>query len=275
MHALFAAVFAAVLGSAVRPPKELHSEERARADARVLARLLSPDQRERYTGTRDEAAARDALAAERLAALRSVASLWATPEEEATAARQGPGLRVIAALSALLRVGTLAGGLVFLGAFLAAPFGGDAFILLSAAGLAVGTVCLTGEKLLGAVADRTRVRPLLDWASHRPGQLGRGLPGTTRVRTVAGALDLVVWCLLVIVVGLGVTFLAVAVVVLAIDLFFAVVDGVAPTELRFAAIMAGLGLVTVAVAWLCAAGWSWLARSEVRRASAVQWLVEG
>lgn len=236
-----------------RPPRDGH--ERAEWDARTLVRLLSTEQLRRYAETTDRDVAVELIARERLRTWRRRDELRPTPEELAVLARPWRWARVAEVVLSVLRVITLVFGWTFLVAGVIGMFGVGVLIWVSALGLFVATLSLTAHSATIGLIDRMRTRPLLDWASRIPGQLGRGLPGSTPRSTVSGALDLVVFCVTVILVGSGAAAIIIAVLITGIELIFWLLDGLPLSELGFAAMMVGLGLGVLLLALVLNAVW--------------------
>ncbi|MGO0575988.1 hypothetical protein [Ornithinimicrobium panacihumi] len=269
---LLARTVGGMLSRASRPRPPANARERAEWDARTLVRLMDREQLRRYAETTDEAV--DLIAAERLRTWRSRDELRPTPEEREVLSRPWRWARQGEVVLAGLRVVLLLFGWAFLITGIIGILGVGPMIWVSAASLLVATLALTAHSLVIGVIDRLRVRPLLEWASHIPGQLGRGLPGSMPTSTVSGAMDLVVFSLTVILVGAGIGGIVIAVLVTAIELIFWALEGLAPSDLGFSAGMAGGGLALVALAWGIAALWGAMVQADRRRISAVQWIVE-
>lgn len=255
-----------------RPPAD--EEQRADWDARTLVRLLDREQLRRYAETDDPSLAAELIARERLRALRSPEPLTPTQTEEELLAAPWrwarAGERVLAALQVLV----LVFGWTFLIAGIIGILGVPWLIWVSAGALAVSTLALTGRSLTVALIDRWRVRPLLERASHTPGQLGRGLPGSTPTSTVSGALDLMVYVTAVIMLAAGVGAIGIGALTAGIDLIFWAVYGDAPQDLAFSGQIALVGLVLLALTLLLARVWGAMVQADRRRISALEWLVE-
>jgi hypothetical protein len=170
-----AARIRAIAGSNLLP------EERALADALVMTAWLTASQRARYGETLRAASDADdildGLADERRVVLSEGADPVDDELESAAvaerAARQLP-LRLLEALLLLIAGGLVAAVVLRV---IDAEEPGLAGVPVEAWPLAAGLgAALVAAAVVGAAATRRRDRSLLEWASGRPGQLGRGLP---------------------------------------------------------------------------------------------------
>lgn len=260
---------------ATSPGRPLADEDRAARDGRVLAGLLSPEQLTRYTETQDRRAAAACLARERLAVLTARESLEPTGEEREalTVPWEAPGTS--SWLIDTFRGMTLVAGLGIVVSLALTPFiqeaGAGIALLL---GLLVA-ITVTAERFVSAAQDRTRVAPLLDWATTRPGQLGRGVPGSGPRSTLSGSLRplfVAVWYVLTLSVLIGGFFLVV--VGLLSLLIWAVNGSVAGAfEASYVLSLAAAVVVPIVVGGLLLLLWRAGTLAEWRRASALEWLV--
>ncbi|MGD8151133.1 hypothetical protein [Ornithinimicrobium sp. Y1694] len=132
----------------------------------------------------------------------------------------------------------------------------------------------TGEWLTVAVEDRTRVQPLLEWATTRPGQLGRGVPESAPRATMSGSLDLVGYTLLVI---LSLPMLIGGFMLVVIGLLSAALGewpwSQGAVDRTYLLVMTTAFLAPIVLGGLLVLSWRALALAERRRASALEWLV--
>ena len=171
---------------------------------------------------------------------------------------------------------TTAAGIGIVGSLLLTPLigeagGGIALLLALLAALSV-----TGERLISAAQDRARAAPLLEWATTRPGQLGRGVPGSAPLSTVGRALDPLAGALFFIgsvSVLIGGFFLVVVVAVLSGIGWM--VDGTpfGWFDTGFVLALVAAVVVPVVAGGLLLGLWRMSSRAEQRRAGALEWLV--
>lgn len=255
-----------------RPPRDGH--ERAEWDNRTLVRLLSTEQLRRYAETTDRDVAVELIARERLRTWRRRDELRPTPEELAVLARPWRWARVAEVVPRTLWVVFLVLGWTFLISGILAVVVAD-LIWVSAVSLAATGVVMTTHSIATAVIDRMRTRPLLEWASHVPGQLGRGLPGSWPRSTVSGALAMTVDILTVTLLGAAGCGVVIAVILVVASLVSPARNMEGVDDLSLAGMLLGgalaLGLLTLALNRL----WAAMLQADRRRLSAVQWLVEG
>lgn len=274
MRDLLAGLVGRIMSVASRPRPPADADQRAEWDARTLVRLLDREQLRRYAETDDTEVAVELIARERRAAWEQRGQLRATPEEREVLLREWRWAGTAELALRAMRGITLVSGWTFLLAGLVGVLGVHWLIWVSAAALLVGTLSLSGYWVTMGIIDRLRIGPVLDWASRIPGQLGRGLPGSTPTSTVSGALDLIIYILTVILAGSAFGLFLIGLLVIAIELFFWALDGLAPTDMGFSATMLGIGLAVGLVALGLNAAWGAMVQADRRRVSATQWLVE-
>lgn len=166
---------------------------RAAADAAVVADLLDRTQRRRYAGSPDATPTARRVEAERVAVLLQAPPEQADERADAAAALAADArLRRWSAREDRAQCGTaLVGTLFLVGGGLGLLLHSEVLFVIGALSLAVAALLLGAGFFSSRRAAAREVRVLLDWASGRPGQLGRGLPlsrGTTRTSLWSSAL---------------------------------------------------------------------------------------
>ncbi|MBO1031538.1 hypothetical protein IPV09_09340 [Tessaracoccus sp. SD287] len=164
------------------------------AESAVVLDHLSDEQRLRYFGTADDAEAARQLVAERAAAGPVAPGVNPAPTH---LAEHTEGLRVRAEATRSfdwllngVRVGALGFCAVFLVGGIAAmiwagvtqdgdrtSMGLTVLSVIVGVSMVLGFLGLIANSLLTRFAENRRRAAQLEWASHRPGQFGRGLPG--------------------------------------------------------------------------------------------------
>ncbi|MFX0539953.1 hypothetical protein ACQBAT_14825 [Ornithinimicrobium sp. Y1847] len=260
---------------ATAPPAQPDDAERARRDGATLARLLTPEQRSRYAETQDRAVAADFLARERAAVLAERDTLEPTGEEREALTVPWQAPEGGAWLQQTFQVMSLVIALAIPVVLLAGSVVGDAGLGIAGLLVLLIAVTFTAEALTAAALDRRRVAPLLEWATTRPGQLGRGVPGSSPGTTVTGALGCLAYAVLMafaISIIIGLVFLGLfAVIALLAAAFGGTFSDFWEPDLI-------LGLVTavvapIAVGAVLLSAWRLGALAEHRRHSALEWLV--
>lgn len=265
---LLAGTVRRLLGPAARDRTPTDDRDRADQDGATLARALTRTQLERYTRTPDRDTAARMLADERWRALqerpRPVAGEVA--EAEALLADAAPVWRAAQALAHLILLLT---GSVFLICGILGIFW-PTLMIVSAVALAVATLAWTARGLAHWRVRRAQTRTLLEWASHRPGQLGRGLPGIDRSANLGRATSLIVYCLVAIGVGVGAAAVIIAVLLVLIQVFFHLLDGLPFEDGRFILMMFVGGAVMLLLTWAGTRLWGRVAHADLRLVRAVE-----
>lgn len=249
---------------------DLLPPERAAADALVMTAWLTPAQRATYAaslrcGDHPEDLAQ-VLADERRVVLEEGADPVADELESAAQAERAAAQRALRILEALLLVVALGAVVALVLPMLGGPGDEAVRAALPAAAVLVGAVVPAAA--VGALATRRRDRALLDWASSRPGQLGRGLPlhrplqggsaGPAILRALAPAL----------LVAAGVLAIVAGAAILLITLMLGDEQGMASA----APWLLGGGVVSLLVAVLAVHLRGRRVMRQVRRARAAEWL---
>lgn len=263
------------MGWAVAAPAPLPDHEQAAQDGRTLAGLLTTEQLSRYAGSTDREQVARSLAGERAEVLRSRHRLTPTGEErEALDTPWQPSPRSEWLRQTWHGVWSAAAVLALLGFLVVFVRPGLGFFLLLFLTF-LSIVGLTGEWVTIARQDRARVDALLDWATTRPGQLGRGVPGSAPRATVSGSLDMLTYTVLsaLLVPFLIGVMMVVIIALVALALFlWKGWTGPMVSSTYLAWLIAALVVPVVAGSVVLLA----LRRgslSERRRASALEWLV--
>jgi hypothetical protein len=236
---------------------------RAAADAEVITGLLDAEQRRRYARSSDRSLTAQLLESERHEVLSDAPPPNAQERESAEAALAADArTRRWAGHEARAQCGVLSTGTIFL------VGGGLGLLLRSEVLTVIGAIALPLSGLLLGVqffwrrrVSARRLRVLVDWASHSPGQLGRGVPLPLRTaRTSLWSSDLA-QKLMTIVTVLGLGLLGIGIWVLAQGQGLAEADGYLGTG----------GVITGAGAVFFLAG-PLAHRAARRRDAALEWL---
>lgn len=168
------------------------------AEALIVLNQLSDEQVMRYCGTGDRESALQQLVAERAAA-GPAGVVSATTISAEDIPQHAEGLRVRAeatrTIDPLLKAVQFGAfgfsGLFLFGGIIAmiwstvtkdrpTPVGLKVLVGVIVVSMVLGFLGLILNAVLARVAEKRRRRAQLEWASHRRGQLGRGLPGVTK-----------------------------------------------------------------------------------------------
>lgn len=236
---------------------------RAASDAAVVADLLDDAQRRRYAGSGDAALTAQRVEAERFAVLLRAPSEGAGERESAAAALAADArTRRWSAHADRAQCGTLLVGSLFLvGGGLGLLLQSEVLFTIGALSLGVAALLQGARSFWSRRVAAREVRVLLDWASGRPGQLGRGLPLTAgTARTSLWTSDLA-QKLMTVLALLGALLLGIEI--------WSLLRGVDPAD------RSGLlipGVVCVGAGALYFIGGPLAHRAAARRDAAIEWL---
>ncbi|MFX0539951.1 hypothetical protein ACQBAT_14815 [Ornithinimicrobium sp. Y1847] len=245
------------------------ASQRADEDAAVLVRLMSDEQVRTFGGTSDRDAVRELIRSQRLEALM-LRPDTSSPHERQLLDRAQPIPRGRLLLVRILDVLAIACTLAIPVCLVAMFFYGWLFVVLLAAPV-LGVGLLTARWLVASTVEKDRLRSRLSWAVTRSGQLGRGLPGSAPAVSISGAFDLMAYLMayILLIVGSFLTFSGFGVALISL-----VADGPGSDLVQIGLQTGAGGAGLLLLSWGVAAAWGALQRSERRRASATEWLVE-